>query len=83
MPRTGGRRSRPSALAPLIGRNLGVKTVPIVYQNEGKKRSALASTSAIFGAVRTRRGSREIHSCSGRAGGALVLLVPHALPTIL
>jgi hypothetical protein len=28
------------ALAPLIGRNLGVKTVPISYRNEGKKRSA-------------------------------------------
>jgi len=28
------------ALAPLIGRNLGVKTVPIDYRNEGKKRSA-------------------------------------------
>lgn len=30
----------PSALVPLIGTNLGVKTVPIEYRNEGKKRSA-------------------------------------------
>jgi hypothetical protein len=30
----------PSALAPLIGQNLGVKLVPIEYRNEGKKRSA-------------------------------------------
>lgn len=30
----------PSALAPLIGQNLGVKVVPIEYRNEGKKRSA-------------------------------------------
>jgi hypothetical protein len=30
----------PSALAPLIGQNLGGKTVPIEYRNEGKKRSA-------------------------------------------
>ncbi|GAC1443478.1 MAG: DUF1326 domain-containing protein [Chloroflexota bacterium] len=30
----------PSALAPLIGQNLGAKLVPIEYRNEGKKRSA-------------------------------------------
>ena len=30
-----------SALAPLIGHNLGAKVVPITYQNMGKKRSAV------------------------------------------
>lgn len=30
----------PSALAPLIGKNLGVKVVPITYQNMGRKRNA-------------------------------------------
>jgi hypothetical protein len=29
-----------SAIAPLIGNNLGAKVVPIEYRNEGKKRSA-------------------------------------------
>jgi hypothetical protein len=31
----------PSAIAPLIGNNLGAKLVPIEYRNEGKKRSAV------------------------------------------
>jgi hypothetical protein len=30
-----------SAIAPLIGTNLGVKVVPIEYRNDGKKRSAV------------------------------------------
>jgi hypothetical protein len=33
----------PSALAPLIGENLGAQVVPIEYRNEGKKRSARIS----------------------------------------
>jgi hypothetical protein len=31
----------PSAIAPLIGNNLGAKLVPIEYRNEGKKRSVV------------------------------------------
>jgi hypothetical protein len=33
----------PSALAPLIGQNLGAKLVPIEYRSEGRKRSARIS----------------------------------------
>src|SRR5438067_2339225 len=37
----GGAAGGPMAgLAPLIGTNLGVKTVPIEYRNEGRRRSA-------------------------------------------
>ncbi len=38
---TGAAGGPMSALAPLIGQNLGVKVVPITYQNMGKKRSAV------------------------------------------
>lgn len=37
---SGSAGGAPSALAPLIGQNLGAKTAPIEYRNEGRKRSA-------------------------------------------
>ena len=36
---TGAAGGPMSAIAPLIGQNLGAKVVPIIYQNEGRKRS--------------------------------------------
>jgi hypothetical protein len=38
---TGAAGGPMSAMAPLVGQNLGVKVVPINYQNMGKKRSAV------------------------------------------